>query len=149
MRPLRTIAVLLLTLMCAACSETPEQGIKVNNGWIRLPVAEGKMTAGYITISNFSEAPVSITRVSSAAFERIEIHTMSMQDGMMRMRPVDSLTLAAGERIELSPNGLHLMLHGANPDVTEGQLVPLTLFDGEQPLAELRVPVAAENPHVQ
>jgi copper(I)-binding protein len=78
----------------------------------------------------------------TVAAERVEVHNMSMDGGVMTMRPVEGgLEIPAGGAVELKPGGLHLMLIGLKAPLTEGGSVPLTLvFDnGERIDAPLGV----------
>jgi copper(I)-binding protein len=66
--------------------------------------------AGYLSIHNSSEFSVSVVAIRSDAFASVEIHRSVMQDGMMRMEPVDRLTIEPGTSLQLAPGGLHLMM---------------------------------------
>ena len=57
----------------------------------------------------------------------MQIHEMSMKDDVMRMGPVDSITLPAGTPVKLDPDGYHVMLMGLTGQIKEGDQVPLTL----------------------
>ncbi len=74
-----------------------------------------------------------IAAVSEVA-EAIEIHSMSMGDGMMRMRKLDKLSLPARKAFALEPAGYHLMLLNLRRPLNQGQTIPLVLIferDGE------------------
>jgi hypothetical protein len=94
--------------------------------------AGASVAAGYMRITNGDSEPRQLLGGSTVAAERVEIHTMSMDGGVMRMRPLpDGLAIAAGETVELKPGGLHLMLVGLRRPLVQGENVPLTLtFDG-------------------
>lgn len=88
------------------------------NAWIRPPVGGQTIAAGYCDIVNDSEDDMVLTEFADAAGERrIEIHETTEQDGMVRMRPLSQLTVAAGETLSLRPGGKHLMLFGMDSEV--------------------------------
>jgi len=64
------------------------------------------------TLHNRSSEMLNLVAVNSDMFDRIEIHTMTSTDGIMRMRRLADLPLPAGETVTLKPGGLHLMLFG-------------------------------------
>lgn len=127
-----------------ACSPAPSAqpgGLSVSNAWSMATPPGAAVGAGYLTISNQTGAAVRLIGGETPAAERVEIHTMSMDGGVMTMRPVDGgLEIPAGGAVELKPGGLHLMLIGLRAPLSEGGSVPLTLvFDNgariEAPLA--------------
>ena len=68
------------------------------------------------------------------AFGDVSLHRTVQVDGMTRMREVESLTLQPGERAELQPGGLHLMMPAPETRLSAGDRVPLVLLfaDGNQ-----------------
>ena len=65
---------------------------------------------------------------SSPAAAKVEIHTMSMDGNVMKMRALDQLELKAGQKMEMKPgNGVHLMLMGLKKPLAVGDKFPLTL----------------------
>lgn len=68
------------------------------------------MMAGYGRIDNQCRRPLDIVSASSPAFGGVSIHETRVVDGISRMRPVPTLTVAAGDAAVLAPGGLHLML---------------------------------------
>ena len=66
----------------------------------------------------------------SSASKRVELHTMSMDGGMMKMREVAQIDLPAGGKVSLAPGnpqGYHLMLMGLKDTLTEGSTIKVTL----------------------
>ena len=110
------LAAVLFALLLVGCEPDSDQPVlRVDNAWIRTPVADRTVTAGYCDITNTGSAPVAITGFSGEGL-RVEIHETIDEDGMMRMRPVPSLHLGPGETVSLAPGGKHLMLFDFDPD---------------------------------
>ena len=81
-----------------------------------------------MTISNRSRNADRLVSATSPAAQKVEIHSMTMDGGIMRMRPVpDGLPVTAGGKLELKPGGFHIMLIGLKAPLALGSSVPLTL----------------------
>ena len=106
--------------------------VKVFHPWARATAPGATTGAGYMKIINQSAQPLRLIGVSSPVAAAVEIHNMSMDGGVMRMRPiVGGLVVPAGGQVQLRPGGLHLMLIGLKKPLVEEDFVPLTLsFDG-------------------
>ena len=125
-----TASAILLTL--AGCTATPEESTpyEVTNASIRTPVAGRTTTAAYFDFTNNSSQSVKIVGVSSTAAERIEMHTIIKVDEQLRMRPLTSIEVPAGETVKFASGGNHLMLFGVQLD-GEPTIVQIELDNGE------------------
>lgn len=83
---------------------------------------------GYMKIHNLGEAADTMITANSPIAERIEIHTISMKNGVMRMRAVDKITVAAKSHVELKHGGFHLMIFGLKDHLQPGAKLPVTLM---------------------
>lgn len=84
--------------------------LTVSQAWARATPSAAPVGGGYITIANRGSEPDSLLSVTSSAADRVEIHESATEGGVMRMRPVERLTIAPGQTITFKPGGLHLML---------------------------------------
>ena len=66
--------------------------------------------AAYFDIVNHTNKKQTITKVESPQFQSIEIHSMTMKSGIMRMHELDTLSVKPKETLSLESAGLHLML---------------------------------------
>ncbi|MEX0839579.1 MAG: copper chaperone PCu(A)C [Parvibaculum sp.] len=123
---LRATAILFLAIAAlAAPALGDEKGIRVDDAWARASVtATG---AAYLTIENTGASDDALVEVRSDVAEKLEIHDMTMEDMVMRMRKLDRLALPAGETVRLMPGGMHVMLIRLRAPLAEGDVVPLTL----------------------
>jgi copper(I)-binding protein len=120
-------ALAAATLWLAACS--PPASLVAHDAWVRAVPPGATATAGYLVLENGSDREYRLTSVEADGIARVEIHETSMQDGVMRMRPVDAIPVPAGSNVALSPGGQHLMLF-ADSLPREGDTVTLALrFD--------------------
>ena len=99
--------------------------IEISGVWTRA-TAPVQDQAG-VDLSITSKQPAILVGVSSPACKAVELHSMTTEGGMMRMREVKAIELPAGKRVNLSESGYHLMLNGLKAPLKEGETVPLTL----------------------
>lgn len=74
------------------------------------PLPGTHMAAGYFTLTNNSEQPIRITRVTSPQFGKVEMHETVVEDGIARMVGLGDLTIAANSSVTFAPGSKHLML---------------------------------------
>jgi copper(I)-binding protein len=92
------------------------------------PTPPGARTGGaYFTIRNVGKAPDRLLRVSSPVAQTVELHSMTMDGNLMKMRPIPALDLPAGSTVTLGTGGYHVMLTGLRKRLAVGDSVPLTL----------------------
>lgn len=84
--------------------------------------------------------------VSSPIAQNAEVHEMSMENDIMKMRAIPRLPLPAGKTVELKPGGFHIMLFGLKRQIKSGETIALTLTfeDEQQQRTELRVNAIAK-----
>lgn len=99
--------------------------VTVSQAWARA-TAPGQDT-GVVSLHITSQKDASIVAVSSTASNSAEIHSMVHEDGMMKMRALDSLALKAKQEVALGDDGNHLMLIGLKRPLKAGESVALIL----------------------
>ncbi len=100
----------------------------------------GWNSAVYMHIVNDGRADDRLVRASTEAARKAEIHESRIAGGVMRMRPVHGVAVAAGGRVALEPGGLHIMLMGLTKSLAIGDTIDVTLtFEASPPLT---IPVA-------
>jgi len=128
-------AAALLLVACSAekSSAQPEAPaaaaapvIEIRDAFIVKP-AEGRDVAGGGLTAYVTGGPVDLVGATTDAATRVELHTMSMDGGVMQMRQVEKFTAKDGEPIVLKRGADHLMLFGFDPAIQEGDKVDLNL----------------------
>jgi copper(I)-binding protein len=120
-------------LACVAGSSARAEEVKagdlvISQAWSRATPNGAKIGAGYLTIENKGTAADKLISVSGAVSDKIELHEMSMNNGVMKMRPVDGgLTIDPGKTVKLGPSGYHLMIMDLKGPLKQGDKVPVTL----------------------
>ncbi|NNF79643.1 MAG: copper chaperone PCu(A)C [Rhizobiales bacterium] len=122
------IAIATLTPMTfGALAEDYQVGnVMIGAPWARVTL-QSRPAAAYMKLHNMSDAADMIVAVSSPLAERVEMHTHTMTDGVMRMRQVEAIELAPKGHTELKPGGLHLMIFGLKRQVKKGEMIPIKL----------------------
>lgn len=123
----RIIPVLILALLCCACSHESAP-LVASDVVVSKPKPGMSMAAGYLTLTSNASQPIVITHVESPQFESIEMHESVIEDGIARMYRLGDLTVAAKSSVVFEPGGKHLML--MRP-VGEIDTVSLDFYAGE------------------
>jgi periplasmic copper chaperone A len=115
---------MLLTLAGIA-STAMAQNVKVANAWTRATPPGQNSASVYLELTSDSDA--ALVAAGSPSADRAELHTMTAQGGVMRMRPLPRMDLPAGQTVKLAPNGAHLMLLGLKQPLKQGDRLSIVL----------------------
>ena len=136
---------IILSLVFAAWSLAAQAGVEITGAWARATAPGQTVGAAFMTLNSSDNA--SLESASSPVAKSVQIHRMSMDNGVMKMRMLDSLPLPAGKSVKLDPDGLHLMLLGLKKPLKEGDNIEisLTLKDklGKQTIQKISFTVKA------
>ena len=109
---------------------------------IRAVMPGSKVSAGYLDIMNHGQTDDRLLAVSIIGADKAEIHSMIMDNGVMKMRPIkDGLEIPSGEQVSLAPGGYHLMFMKLDNFPKEGELATLTLNFEKAGSITLKAPV--------
>ncbi len=113
---LRTLAAGLALLLASTnlsavvANEIKHGDLIIAHAWSRATPSGAKVGAGYVEITNTGSTADRLISATSDIAGRVEVHTMAIDNGVMRMRRVDGgLALPPGKTVKLEPGGLHLM----------------------------------------
>ena len=134
-----------LALSTAARAADYDVGsIHISQPWSRATPKGASSGAGYMTITNKGTAPDRVNCVSSNASAQCQIHTMTMENGVMKMRPVEGgLEILPGQTVTLKPGGLHMMLVDLKHPLEAGSSMKATLKFDHAGTIDVEYPVAA------
>lgn len=120
---------LIATLALAAPFAVVAGPVEVRDAHAHATSTAQPVGAGFLTIANGGTAD-RLLGVSCACSQSAEMHSMSMDGGVMKMRKLEAIDIPAKGSVTLEPGGMHLMLIGLKAPLAEGQQVPLELrFD--------------------
>lgn len=148
---------LALTLWLGAlhCSDAAKQDDAQNNAieakdfYAFATIDGSNISAAFGTLSNTSEQPIALQKVIIKGKIKgvAELHQTSNDNGMMKMLPVDSITIPAKQSIELAPGGLHIMLINLAKPLEAGKTIALKLTFDDGTTLDLQAPIQARQAH--
>lgn len=144
MKPSPLAALLAAVLATAAFAATAQTTVK--DAWVRGTVAQQKASGMFGQITSATGGR--LVSVTTPVAGVVEIHEMSMDGNVMRMRALpDGLPLPAGKPVELKPGGFHVMLMDLKQPLKAGDTVLLTLViegpDKKRETVEVKAAVKA------
>lgn len=104
-----------------------QQGVTALDAWVREPMGKAEQTAAFLVLENKTGEARQLVSASTDAAKRVELHTMSMNNGMMRMSPVKAIDIPANGKAELKPGSFHIMLFEFTQRPASGGSVDLVL----------------------
>ena len=123
-----TIAAALVLASPALAQQFTAGDISVDKAWSRATPKGATVGAGYLTIHNNGAAPDKLMGGSSDVAADVQVHEMSMKNGVMTMRQLtEGLAVPAKGSVTLAPSSYHLMLQGLKQPLVKGQTVKATL----------------------
>ncbi len=123
LRVIAQAAGLVALMVASAVAQTGQ--LEVKDVWARATPARAENGAAYLTV--VSPIADRLVAVSTPVAKKAELHSMSLEAGIMKMRPLAAIELPAGKGVTLKPGALHIMLIDLAKPLSEGQNFPLTL----------------------
>jgi copper(I)-binding protein len=121
----------LVTLLSAAAVQAAEVkagDLVISQAWSRATPGGAKVAGGFLTIENKGSTADRLLSGSAEVAGKVEIHEMSMDNGVMKMRPLDKgLPIEPGKTVKLMPGSYHIMLMDLKGGLKQGEHVPMTL----------------------
>ena len=118
--------------------------IQISAPWARATPKGATAGAAYMTITNTGKTPDKVSCVASDASAECQIHTMTMDNGVMQMRPVEGgLEIKPGETVTLKPGSLHMMLVNLKHPLEQGNTIKATLKFDTAGTIDIDYPIAA------
>ncbi len=143
MKTLKTFA----SLAVAATAFAAGAQVSVVDPWVRATVPQQKATGAFMQLK--AEQSMRLVAGKSPVAGSVEIHEMTMDNGVMKMRQVPGIEIPAGQTLELKPGSYHVMLMGLKQQVKDGDAVPITLefvgLDNKKHTMEIKAPARPLN----
>jgi copper(I)-binding protein len=114
-------------MVATAQAQTAKVGsVQIENAYTRATVPGQQVAGGFMKIENQGAADQLIS-ASSPVSGDVQLHEMTMDGNVMKMRQVKEVVVPAGATVELKPGGLHLMFMNIKAPLTAGDTVPVKL----------------------
>lgn len=130
---MRSIALSAFALLCLASSVAHAKDYKAGtleiiNPWSRATPKGAGVAAGYMKITNTGTDPDRLMSGSSDVGSAFQIHEMTMENGVAKMRPLtNGLEIKPGQTVEFKPESFHIMFVGLKHPLAAGGHVAATL----------------------
>ena len=112
-------------ILLFSLSNIAQAEVTISDAWVRATAPGQKVGAAYMTLQ--SPLATKLVYAETKSADEVEIHSMSMTNGIMKMRKLDVLDLQPNKPEKLAPGGFHLMLFGLKAPLKAGDKVTLTL----------------------
>jgi periplasmic copper chaperone A len=146
---LRSLLVLAAALVVGTVAHAHEYtlgDLHIEHPYARPTVPMQRSGGAYLVIENKGKDADKLVAASSPIAQSVQIHTMSMEGDVMKMREVDSVELKPASKIEMTPgHGYHLMMLGLHQPLKAGDKFPLTLTFEKAGKTEVSVVVGEPN----
>ncbi|MGP9810960.1 copper chaperone PCu(A)C [Rhodopseudomonas sp. NSM] len=127
-RTFASAAIVSLLSVAAQAAEIKAGDLVITQAWSRATPGGAKVAGGYLTIENKGATADRLIAGAADVAGKFEIHEMSMDNGVMKMRQLDKgLPIEPGKTVKLAPGGYHIMLMDLKGPLKEGEKVPVTL----------------------
>ncbi len=121
------LVALALVPSAAMAGDVAAGSIVVHQPWARATPGGAEVGGGYLTVENKGTSPDRLMGGSFAASTAFTLHSMTMDGGVMRMRPTGPLEIPPGRSVTLDPSGIHIMFEGLTRGLKKGEAIPGTL----------------------
>ena len=127
------IPALLLTMLTMLATDARAEDYKIGNlqisqPWTRATPKGAAVAGGYLKITNTGTTADRLLGGSADVAKRFEIHEMSMDNGVMKMRELkNGLDIPPGATVELKPSSYHIMMQELARPLAKGQRVKASL----------------------
>jgi len=121
-------ALIAMTTAPAFAHKYKQGSLEIIHPWTRATPKSAKVGGGYMTLINRGDAADRLVSIETAAAGKTELHEMSTEHGVMKMRPLpQGIAIPAGETVTLAPGGFHVMFLELKAPFAEGEKVPARL----------------------
>ncbi|HQN64101.1 MAG TPA: copper chaperone PCu(A)C [Methylophilus sp.] len=111
-----------LLFLFSACTQAE---VSITDGWARASIPGQNVGVAYMTFTSPKDGKLVYVETESAG--SVEIHSMKMENGVMKMRMLEELTLKANQPEKLAPGGFHLMLFDLPKPLKAGEKIKFRL----------------------
>jgi copper(I)-binding protein len=145
MKLLAALSILFIGFSTPAIAEEAAtvSNISVSGAYAYATTKVQRHGAVFMEITNNGDTADKVIAATADKSEKVELHTHTMDEGIMMMREVESYELPVGETTTLEPMGHHIMLMGLNAPLAAGETFPVTLTLENQGAVEVQVEIKA------
>ena len=124
---IRTLTAAVFTVLIATSAQAQQYKVGplvIDRPWTRATPKNAPVAGGYLKITNTGTMPDRLIGGSAEVAQKFEVHEMSMDGGVMRMRELkDGLEIPPGATVELRPGSYHIMMMNLSRPLAKGDRV--------------------------
>jgi len=129
---IRTLTAAALVVFIAGSVHAQEYKagpLVIDHVWTRATPKSATVAGGYLKITNTGSTPDRLIGGSADVSRKFEVHQMSMDGGVMKMRELkDGLEIPPGATVELKPGSFHIMMMNLSHPLAKGDNVKGSLM---------------------
>jgi periplasmic copper chaperone A len=127
MRLLTTAAIAVFMSANAMANDFKAGSIEISTPWSRATPKGAQTAIGYMTIKNNGTTPDRLTGGSIDVADHFQLHAMTMENGIAKMRELSDIEIKPGQTIEFKPGGSHVMFVNLKRQLSKGEHISGTL----------------------
>ena len=124
---IRTLTAVVFAVLIATSAQAQEYKVGplvIDQPWTRATPKSATVAGGYLKITNTGSTPDRLTGGSADVARKFEVHQMSMDGGVMKMRELTGgLEIPPGATVELKPGSYHIMMMNLSRPLAKGDKV--------------------------
>ena len=144
-----TTALILAAPATFACETVTAGNLTIEHAWSKATIGAARPAVFYVEINNNGGTDDALVGIATPAADMPMLHETVVTDGVASMPHAMSVSVPAGQTVELAPGGYHGMLMGLTSALKEGDSFPVTLTfvkSGEVTVKVDVLPMRAEGP---
>jgi copper(I)-binding protein len=144
------IGLVIASVAFASADDVKLGDLTISGLWSRATPPKAPSAGGYLSIANAGKEPDRLIAISTPIAGKAELHQMDLKKGVMTMRPVEGgIAIPPGGKVDLTPDGLHIMFTELKQGLKAGDKLPVTLtFDkaGKADVVLMVLPIGSRGP---
>jgi copper(I)-binding protein len=118
--------LLLILLALAAATVAAQKPLTASKGWVKAPAAGATTTTAFVVVDNPTMYDVYVTSAATDVAGSVTFQRAGASPGAAP-ESVEQITAPAYDSVELTPEGVHMLLSGLKRPLAPGDVVTLTL----------------------
>jgi len=131
-RKLHSLFALILFIYSGTAFAEAKQAneITIEAPYVRAIPPGQPVSAAFMVLKNDTDSELALIKASSDIAETVELHEHVEDNGMLKMRQVPKISIAAKATTDLKPGGYHIMLINLKKAIKPGDIININLeFD--------------------
>lgn len=136
--PIQSLLALILLMFSTLLFA---DSVRIDSPYVRAVPPGQTISAAFMLLKNNSDQDIDLIKASSNIAKNVELHEHIHADGMMKMRQIPKISIAANSETALKPGGYHIMLIGLKKEIKAGDFIDLRLkfSNGDEQTVQVEV----------